>query len=611
MLKLKCTLACTVTISGKLTFGKAKKATAAVSNKIKTTKAKLKAGKSKTVTLKLSKAQRRKVKRALRRKAKVVAKLKIVVKSPGLKTLTSRPKLRVKCSFTEPSRDPPIGVTSGPVSDADLTRKEFLERTAYTAGLAGMASTLPVSVLLSEAADAEARRARLPSPRNVPIDHFVILMMENRSFDHYFGWVPERRRDPERDATATRRASRCRPATPRRLGSAQWQGCGHPDPGHGWDSGRAQLKGGFLDAESGNDEFALCYYNRGELGFIHEAARQYTLYDRYFTRCSPRPGPTATTSGRRSRAARSTTRRRSGRPATSGRRSSTARSPTGLTARYYASDLPFAAVWGRGRARWTNPVERFYTECAAGTLPNISIVDPPFRDGGGGDGVSADEHPLGDVRLGQAFMSDVANAFVNSPNYRRGAMFIIYDEWGGFFDHVRPPRVIDGRMNRDLDKDFGQMGFRIPAVALSPFARPKKRPKGFRVDHGTYGHESILKLISYRFRPRAPQQAPPLRAQHRAQLRVEGARLRAAQAAGPAADRLPALLRSAAAGACSTAQQAHANDLAGLEALADRFARAGLRRQDAPDLHQPGLGEARLQEAPRRRGEARERRSGR
>ena len=97
-------------------------------------------------------------------------------------------------------------------------------------------------------------------------------------------------------------------------------------------------------------------------------------------------------------------------------------------------------------------------------------------------------------------MSDVANAFVNSPNYRRGAMFIIYDEWGGFFDHVRPPRVIDGRMNRDLDKDFGQMGFRTPAVALSPFARPKKRPKGFRVDHGTYGHESILKLISYRFR---------------------------------------------------------------------------------------------------------------
>ena len=168
------------------------------------------------------------------------------------------------------------------MSDADLTRKEFLERTAYGAGLAGMASTLPVSVLLSEAADAEARRARMPSPRNVPIDHFVILMMENRSFDHYFGWVPEADatqnvsyRNPQGQSVQTRHANS--------LGGAKWQGCGHPDPGHGWDSGRAQLKGGFLDAESGNDEFALCYYNRGELGFIHEAARQYTLYDRYFT----------------------------------------------------------------------------------------------------------------------------------------------------------------------------------------------------------------------------------------------------------------------------------------------------------------------------------------
>ena len=83
----------------------------------------------------------------------------------------------------------------------------------------------------------------------------------------------------------------------------------------------------------------------------------------------------------------------------------------------------------------------YYADCAAGTLPNITFVDPPFRDGGGGDGVSADEHPLGDVRLGQAFMSDVVHAFIESPNWERGALFIVYDEWGGFFDHVRPPSV--------------------------------------------------------------------------------------------------------------------------------------------------------------------------
>ena len=74
-------------------------------------------------------------------------------------------------------------------SDFSLSRREFLERTAYGAGLAGMASVLPAGTILSEAADAATRRNPLPSPRNVEIDHFVILMMENRSFDHYFGWL--------------------------------------------------------------------------------------------------------------------------------------------------------------------------------------------------------------------------------------------------------------------------------------------------------------------------------------------------------------------------------------------------------------------------------------
>jgi len=100
----------------------------------------------------------------------------------------------------------------------------------------------------------------------------------------------------------------------------------------------------------------------------------------------------------------------------------------GQTARYYNSDLPFSAVCGPRGEPWTRPVAAFYADCAAGTLPNVAFVDPPFRDGGGGDGISADEHPLGDVRLGQAFMSDVVHAFMESPNWERGALFIVYDE---------------------------------------------------------------------------------------------------------------------------------------------------------------------------------------
>jgi phospholipase C len=165
----------------------------------------------------------------------------------------------------------------------------------------------------------------------------------------------------------------------------------------------------------------------------------------------------------------------------------------GLTARYYNSDLPFSAVWGPRGVEWTRPVADYYADCAAGTLPNITFVDPPFRDGGGGDGISADEHPLGDVRLGQAFMSDVVHAFMESPNWERGALFIVYDEWGGFFDHVRPPSVPDARGSTNINQDFGLMGYRIPAVVVSPFAN-----RG-AVSHLLCGFESIIKLVTYRF----------------------------------------------------------------------------------------------------------------
>jgi phospholipase C len=90
-------------------------------------------------------------------------------------------------------------------------------------------------------------------------------------------------------------------------------------------------------------------------------------------------------------------------------------------------------------------------------------------------------------------MSDVVHAFLESPQYKRGALFIVYDEWGGFFDHVRPPRVPDVRSSANLAEDFGQMGMRIPAVLVSPYAKRN------HVDHNIYGFESILKLIRYRF----------------------------------------------------------------------------------------------------------------
>ncbi len=73
-------------------------------------------------------------------------------------------------------------------------------------------------------------------------------------------------------------------------------------------------------------------------------------------------------------------------------------------------------------------VDEYYQRCADGTLPALSFVDPPFS--GEGSGTSGDEHPHGDIRTGQAFIADVVHAFLESKHWRRGALFILYDEWG-------------------------------------------------------------------------------------------------------------------------------------------------------------------------------------
>ena len=396
------------------------------------------------------------------------------------------------------------------MDDASLSRRELLERAAYAAGMAGAASILPANTLLQAAA--QAKPNAMPKPRDMAIDHFVVVMMENRSFDHYFGWLGETGQvdgiqnqtyaGPDGTQYSTRHAST--------MEAAQWQGCGFEDPGHGWGAGRAQLQHGFMADGSGNDEFALTYYNEGELGFIHDAARAYTIYDRWF--CS-QLGPTwpnryykwsGQSGGKNSNAVPADTLGNQWETifdvALRNNPANAPGIPNALTARYYNSDLPFSATFGARGVSWTRPLAEYYADCAAGTLPNIAFVDPPFHDGGGFDGNSADEHPHGDVRLGQAWMADVVRAFTESPNYRRGALFVIYDEWGGFFDHVTPPSVPDDRQSPNLNEDFGQMGFRIPATVVSPWTRNRSRSgDDLRVDHGVYGTESILKLILHRF----------------------------------------------------------------------------------------------------------------
>jgi phospholipase C len=382
--------------------------------------------------------------------------------------------------------------------DEHMRRREFLAKTAALAGAAGLAGALPARTLIAHAAQTQAASTALPSPSNMPIDTFVVLMQENRSFDHYFGW----RADADAKNAGLSYPDDQGVPHPTHPLAPDFQGCAFNDPDHSWEGGRRQYDGGKLDGfrKSPNDEFSIGYYNQADIPFSPAVAQAFTLYDRYF--CSLL-GPTwpnrlymhsATSGGSK----------------TNGEPQDVILAATngglyhwltiwdlmlsqGLSVTYYFSDLPFIGVFGPRYLPIIKPVSEFYVDAAAGKLPNLAFVDPLFLDGGGGRGLSGDEHPHGDIRIGQAFQAQIVHAFVNSPQFRTGAMFVNYDEWGGFFDHVSPVLVPDDLSSPNLDESFGITGFRIPGVAISPYAR-----RGY-VSHMTVTHESILKLLSYRF----------------------------------------------------------------------------------------------------------------
>ena len=383
------------------------------------------------------------------------------------------------------------------VPEEYLRRREFLQRTAMAAGLAtGLSAVLPSETLVAEAAKRQ-RRTQLPAPKNLPVDTFVVLMMENRSFDHYLGWMP--RADGRQGGLAYVDKAGQSHATQRL--TPDWQGCGHPDPDHSWEGGRVQLNGGRCDGflRSGeNDQFSISYYQEGDLGFIQDAAKAFTTFDHFHCSLmgSTLPNREYMHAGQSYGLVKNdlppqTADYKSGFPPNT---IFDALDAKGVSNRYFYNDVPVAAMWGQKGLARSSPVQEYYERCATGTLPAVSYVDPNFAGSvGEGSGLSGDEHPHGDVRTGQAFMADVVHAFMESPQFKRGALFIVYDEWGGFFDHVRAPRVPDSRNDRDINKDFGLMGFRIPAIAVSPFVRRNY------VAHSTYGFESILNMISYRF----------------------------------------------------------------------------------------------------------------
>jgi len=134
-------------------------------------------------------------------------------------------------------------------------------------------------------------RAALPDPREAPFDTVVVLMLENRSFDHLLGWLPGAN-GRQAGLAYLDKAGTLQPTFPL---YPDFQGCGHDDPEHTWQAIKAQYAGGRCDgwlqtpASRPGDNFAIGYYREGELPVLAALAKGYTTFDSYF--CSMM-GPT-------------------------------------------------------------------------------------------------------------------------------------------------------------------------------------------------------------------------------------------------------------------------------------------------------------------------------
>jgi len=130
---------------------------------------------------------------------------------------------------------------------------------------------------------------------------------------------------------------------------------------------------------------------------------------------------------------------------------------------YYSSKLPwyslaFPAKSFSGDDPLTpETLDHFYADAAAGTLPNLAIIDPDFE--------ANDGHPPHDLALCEAFVASVYRAMAESPQWSRSLLVVNFDEHGGFYDHVAPPET------DDPNPEFRQLGFRVPAIVVGPTVR--------------------------------------------------------------------------------------------------------------------------------------------
>jgi phospholipase C len=378
----------------------------------------------------------------------------------------------------------PLVAASRPASSSagigrSVPRRHFIKQGA------GLAAGLTLGRLLPRSAHAAARNKALPTPQRSGLKHIVVVMMENRSFDHLLGWLPGAATRPPGLAYPDRNGV-LHPVQPL---TGDYQGCGHPDPDHSYAGGRVTFNGGQCDGwllAGSNDEYAIGYYQQSDVPFLGPAASAWTTCDRYFSSIMAGTFPNRIYQ----HAAQTDRLDNSLLPVSTLPTIWDRLAEHDISRRYYFSDFPFLALWGAKYLDISRPTTQFFADCQAGTLPAVSFVEPSFF--GEAQGLSNDYHPHSDIRKGELFLNTVYEAVVSSPNWPNTVLVINFDEWGGFFDHVRPPVAAIPPADAALGSD-GLIGFRVPALVVAPWAQ-----RGV-VAHDSYDHTSVLKMIEWRW----------------------------------------------------------------------------------------------------------------
>lgn len=340
------------------------------------------------------------------------------------------------------------------------------------------------------------------------IDHIVVVMLENRSFDHMLGYLKREggRQDVDGLTSSEVNFHDGEPVPSARMASPMMNG----DPCHEWDCIEQQLSGnngGFVDnyarTVASHPEFIMHYYNAADVPVYDHLAREFSICDRWFC---PIPGPTQPNrayalAGTSDSLKFNFTPKQLLTGSGFAGRTIFEMLPDTVSWKAYSHDISGLRFFKKFRAALVpqiNKVDKFFNHAKAGTLPNVSWIDPDF-----GIAVYAgppnDDHPPHDIRHTQNFVSSVYNALLASPNWSKTLLIVTYDEHGGYYDHVSPRQFTPA----DSDPEFAKYGVRVPAFLISPWVGRQvaygSDTHGLQPQEVLFDHTSILRTILRRF----------------------------------------------------------------------------------------------------------------